>query len=889
MRIGRGAQKARGPDDPGLALVGRWVLPVLACVLLGGLLNATAGATPATAPDVKVAQQALARLVVPFLASSELDDPRVAFRAHSPAGTLFVTRNGQLVYSLHGGDGNPQLRGAASSGARGDGWVLTETLVDARVRPSGAVASATRVSRFIGNDAARWQRDVPAFDTVSLGEPWPGIRVELAARGTEVEKLFHVAPGADVRRIAVRLRGARRVELAADGRLVAHTGRGPVAFTAPVAWQDIDGARRPVRVAYKLAGQRYGFALGDHDRGHAVVIDPLLQASYLGGSGGDIGYAIAVDASGHVYVAGDTGSVNFPGTTGGARASAGGGGDAFVAKLNRDLTVLAQATYIGGSASDGAWGLALDASGAVFVAGSTNSVNFPGTAGGAQPTPGGGGDSFVARLDGDLTQLTQATYLGGSAFDQAWALLVSAGGDVFVAGTSASVNFPATAGGAQATRAGAADAFVARLNRELTTLRQATYLGGNNNDVAYAIAEDALGAVVVAGDTGSVNFPGTAGAAQALPGGGGDAFVAKLDRNLQALTRATYLGGTSVDLAYAVAIDGDGAVFVGGLTASPNFPVTAGAAQPVWGGGSDAFIAKFDADLARRLGATFLGGSGNDVANALALAGDGTVYIAGNTLSGAFPGTVGGAQADPGGNGDGFVARLDGSLAALRQATFFGGSGLDHAFAIAFNGRGRLYVAGGTASFNLPGTAGGAQAIAGGGGDGFVAALTVSLLAVDSPAIEYRHTEWDHYFITADSGEIAKLDAGVFIGWARTGQSFAVLPLDTAGAANVCRFFSVSFAPKSSHFYTPSAAECAKVKQNPDWQFEGEVFAWWLPDGEGNCGFRRLPLYRLYNDGQGGAPNHRYTTRLATRTEMIAQGWIPEGVGPLGVVACVPA
>ncbi len=862
---------------------------MLVCALLGGVHDAGAGAMPAASSNVAQAQEALARVAVPFLARSELDDPRVAFLARTSAGTLFVTRHGQLVYSLQGSRGNPVTRDATAGGAQGRSWVLTETMIGARARPTGGVASATRVSRFVGNEAARWQADVPAFDTVSLGEPWPGIRVELAARGADVEKLFHVAPGADPGRIAVRLRGARRVELAGDGTLVAHTGYGPVTFTAPVAWQEIDGARQPVRVAYTLVGQHYGFALGERDETHAVVIDPLLQATYLGGSGGDIGYGIVVDASGAVYVAGDTGSVNFPGTAGGARVSAGGGGDAFVAKLNRDLTVLTQATYLGGSASDVAWGLALDASGAVVVAGSTNSVNFPGTAGGAQPAAGGSGDGFVARLNGDLTQLLQATYLGGSGFDQAWALRVSADGDVVVAGTTASVNFPATTGGAQGARAGGADGFVARLNRELTTLAQATYLGGTNNDVAYAIAEDGSGAIFVAGDTGSVNFPGTAGAAQPVPGGGGDAFVAKLDRNLRSLTRATYLGGSAVDLAYALALDADGAPVVAGMTASANFPVSPNAAQPLGGGGSDAFVAKFNPDLTQRLGATFLGGPGDDVANALALAGDGTVYVAGNTLSNAFPGTGGGAQANPGGNGDGFIARLDGGLAALLQSTYLGGSGLDHAFALAFNGRGRVYVTGGTASFNLPATSGGARPAASGGGDAFAAGLTVSLRAIDSPAIEYRHAAWDHYFVTADPGEIAKLDAGVFVGWARTGQSFRVLPLDTAGAANVCRFFSVSFAPKSSHFYTPSGVECAAVKLNPDWEFEAEVFAVLPPGGDGSCAFGSQALYRLYNDGQGGAPNHRYTTSLATRTEMIGQGWIPEGQGPLGVVACVPA
>ena len=210
-------------------------------------------------------------------------------------------------------------------------------------------------------------------------------------------------------------------------------------------------------------------------------------------------------------------------------------------------------------------------------------------------------------------------------------------------------------------------------------------------------------------------------------------------------------------------------------------------------------------------------------------------------------------------------------------------------FALAVTPRGRVYAAGGTASLNLPAAAGGAQATAGGGGDAFVVAMTASLALTDSPAIEYRHAEWDHYFVTASPDEIAKLDAGVFAGWARTGESFNVRALDVAGAANVCRFFSVSFAPKSSHFYTPDAAECAKVKANPDWQFEAEVFAFALPSAAGACGTGTLPLYRLYNDGQGGAPNHRYTTSLATRSAMVARGWISEGTGDLGVVGCVPA
>jgi len=153
--------------------------------------------------------------------------------------------------------------------------------------------------------------------------------------------------------------------------------------------------------------------------------------------------------------------------------------------------------------------------------------------------------------------------------------------------------------------------------------------------------------------------------------------------------------------------------------------------------------------------------------------------------------------------------------------------------------------------------------------------------------IEYRHAEWDHYFMTANVDEVTKLDNGTFVGWARTGQAFNVFLLGTADTAAVCRFFSTSFDPKSSHFYTPSVSECAKVKTSPDWQFEAEVFNVSLPVKDGSCPPGTQALYRLYNEGMGAAPNHRYTTDFAIFAVMQQLGWTPEGEG-IGVIACVP-
>jgi hypothetical protein len=171
---------------------------------------------------------------------------------------------------------------------------------------------------------------------------------------------------------------------------------------------------------------------------------------------------------------------------------------------------------------------------------------------------------------------------------------------------------------------------------------------------------------------------------------------------------------------------------------------------------------------------------------------------------------------------------------------------------------------------------------------------TVSRILSTTPlttaeVIEYYHAGFNHYFMTAIPEEIVALDNGTFEGWTRTGLSFTVYVSGAPEtAAAVCRFFSTSFGLKSSHFYTSNATECAIVRTNPDWEFEGEVFNVTLPiAGTGSCSVGLRPLYRVYNNGDGGAPNHRYTTELAVRELMLSLGWIAEGDG-IGVIACVP-
>jgi hypothetical protein len=155
--------------------------------------------------------------------------------------------------------------------------------------------------------------------------------------------------------------------------------------------------------------------------------------------------------------------------------------------------------------------------------------------------------------------------------------------------------------------------------------------------------------------------------------------------------------------------------------------------------------------------------------------------------------------------------------------------------------------------------------------------------------VEYVHAGFGHYFVTGIAGEIAALDAGQVAGWARTGKTFKAYVGAEAGLAIVCRFFTVAFAPKSSHFYTPLATECAGLRSDSaPWQYEGDAFYVPLVDSAGACPAGTKPVFRLYNNGQGGAPNHRYTNDTSVRTTMMASGWVPEGFGAQGVAFCAP-
>jgi len=648
-------------------------------------------------------------------------DERALFSAPGYFGTTWITKDGQLLHVA--------VKGKES-------WMISERWVGGKVQAiKGEEELQTKVSYFIGKDSSKHKTSLPTYRYVSLGEVWSGVEVQLKATQKTVEKLFYVQPGADPSKIVVEVGGAKGLKLSKDGEIIIQTGLGDLKLSKPIAWQEKDGKKLPVEVSYKLIGKnRYSFVVAKADPSLPIVIDPILQSTYLGGSNDDSAEAIAINpTTGEVYVAGATYSTDFPNTTGGARGGSGGSGDAFVSRLNPDLTRILQSTYLGGSYEDRATAIAINPkTGDVYVAGNTLSPDFPKATGWAQGNNNGGLDAFIARLNSSLTQLLQSTYLGGSGWDEALAIAVNpTTGDVYVAGNTLSTDFPKTAGGAQSTKSVGSDAFVSRLNSNLTRILQSTYLGGSGWDEALAIAvHPTTGDVYVAGQTSSTNFPGTTGGAQVSNNGGSDAFVAKLNPNLTRILQSTYLGGGDDDGALAIAIHPTtGDVYVAGRTLSFIFPGTAGGAQARKSTGFDAFVSRLNSSLTQILQSTYLGGGDEDEALAIAIhPTTGEIYVAGRTASTNFPGTTSGAQTGNNGSFDAFVARLNPSLTQILQSTYLGGGDDDEALAIAIHPTtGDVYVAGKTLSPDFPKTAGGARENKSGGSDAFVSRLSSSL------------------------------------------------------------------------------------------------------------------------------------------------------------------
>lgn len=616
---------------------------------------------------------------------------------------------------------------------------------DGGARARGLERQPGTINHFKGAPA-QWVTGVPAYARVVYEDVYPGIDVHYSGAGGTLRYDLVVAPGADPAAIALRFEGARGLSLSANGDLVVKTPLGELRHSAPAVYQHIDGNKVGVPAAFVLQGSdTVRIALGDYEAAFPLVIDPTLSyGTFIGGSGFDITFGIAVGPDGSAYVAGQTGSANFP-TKGDVSCPAPTpaptpppaptsslqcdqkDNDAFVLRLSPDGSELVYATYLGGDRFDQAWDVAVDAQGNAYVIGATESADDPGT---------------VAVEQGFPTT--------ANAFDR------TCGDDGFC---DAAVPAPGSCSApAGCPTVPLTDAFVAKLSADGSELLYSTYLGGSDHDqevqttaLPSEMSIAVRGAIAYAvGSTASPDFPTTARAFKRYCGsnsdalcddGNRDAFLSVLDTNASgasSLRYSTYLGGRGWDDAHGVAVDGAGNAYVAGTTfgfdrrgkLANNFP-TKNAFQAAYGGGeADAFVAKIDPT--RRGGrslvySSYLGGGGRDLGWSVAVKAPrdpardhlGAAFVTGFTDSGddpatgardgikpyfpttrgAFDRSYNGQHTQPDGsnlflNGDAYVTKVKPSGSELAYSTYLGGGEHDVAAGIAVDRKGRAYVVG---------------------------------------------------------------------------------------------------------------------------------------------------------------------------------------------------
>ena len=631
-------------------------------------------------------RQAFVNLPLIFESNQGQTDSQVKFLSRGSGYGLFLTANEAVLTLQHSALSTEHSAGQVSvvrmalDGANADSQIL------------GTDPLPGKSNYLMGNDPSKWHRNVPQFAQVRYDNVYPGIDLVYYGNQGRVEYDFKVAPGADPKQIVLRFRGSEKIELTSSGDLVLATASGDVHLEAPRVYQEIGEVRRPVVGSFTLRDRnRVGFELGTYDRTRTLIIDPVLSYStYLGGSGNEgctaisgsvkAGCpAIAVDSAGNAYVAGTTTSADFPPSGTPFQAALNGAADIFIAKIDSTGSALIFSTYLGGGGTDTSAGVGADSGFNVIVAGTTNSADFPtnGTNAAFQATAlSSGNHVFVSKLDSTGSNLIYSTYLSGSTgADNTSGLALDVRGRAYVTGTTTSTDFPTTTGAFQTTSKATNQFFMSKVDPSLTgsgSFVYSTYIGGS------------------------------------APASG-----------------VTVGGGIAVDTSST----SPSVLFTGG-TSFTDMPVL-NASQGTNAGGVDAFVAKFiptNTSGTEQIYLTYLGGSGDDIGNGIAVDAGGSAYVTGSTTSSDLPaaGTGPYQPAYGGGASDAFMVKLNnptsGSSVALTYTTYLGGSGTDVGLAVAVDSLQGARVTGYTDSSNFP-TKSSVQASLGGGTDAFAARI----------------------------------------------------------------------------------------------------------------------------------------------------------------------
>lgn len=607
---------------------------------------------------------------------------------------------GGLVFAPTAGPGGPTLRRSFLGGRESAAPVVDRALPGVW-------------NRLVGPPET-WRTCRSHWNRLKYTGLYPEVDLVFETDGRELKGTFLVAPGADPRAIRIRHEGPHEARIDVDGSLVIETPSGTLREKAPFAFQVLDGRRVEVACRYSLGIHGdVSFELGRHDPARPLVIDPeLAYSTLIEGHAWDGASEIRVVGGGQVVVGGVTRSSDFPTTPGAIDATNEGTQlvDAWVAGLDASGSELRFCTLLGGEDTESLAGLEVGDDGVIYVAGTTDSPNFP-TTPGAFGTPSQRDTVFVAALSPNGDALLFSSLFGGVSDDSAEGLALHEGW-LYLAGRTSSGDFPTTPGvHDRVVLPNTTDAFVSVLSRDGTELLQSTVVGERGGVKTADLAVVADGSVVVAGNLNpdeTAPFPTTPGAFQeaVAPESMGAGFVFRLSPDFSRLVSSTFVAGSTWDTVHAAHVDRWGNAYITGETDSPDFPTTPGAFDEVHGGGTEIFVTKVSPDARSLIYSTFLGDAAFGEGLGITLDSAGVAHVVGRTLPAGFPTTPDAFDRVGGDRADAFFTSIGPAGDSLIYSTLLGGLDSDEAYAVTFDQRGGVFLVGDTESLDFPLTPG---------------------------------------------------------------------------------------------------------------------------------------------------------------------------------------
>jgi hypothetical protein len=597
--------------------------------------------------------------------------------------------------------------------------ILEGANINAESNPRGIQESY--YNYFIGNNPTKWASYVKLCNEVLFEDVYPGIDIRYYFDKGLIRYDYIAKPGADISQINLKITGSEGYNINKRGELTLNTSLGDVEHGKLYAYQQLGNIQYEISCSFsKTIDGNVGITAGNYNPALALVIDPLIYSTFIGGGNDDYGLSIAIDGSGNTLISGNTLSTNYPTTTGAYDLNNNGGtqtGDVFVTKLNANGSVLIYSTFIGGNDDDAGSSISIDVNGNAFIAGNTLSTNYPVTSGAYDVSHNGNNDVFVTKLNATGSALIYSTFIGGSNDDFGYSIVIDKIGNGFITGNTLSSNYPTTTGAYDISYNGNYDLFVTKLDISGSDLVYSTFIGGSSDDKGLSIAIDTNGNSFITGYTSSGSYPTTTGAFDVSYNGSYDAFVSKLNATGSSLLYSTFIGGGNDDRGASIAIDIRGNAFITGYAAS--CPTTTGAYDVSNNGSFDVFVSKLNTSGSKLVYSTYIGGSTDDRGQAIAIA-DSCAIVTGITISSNYPATIGSYDTNYGGTWDVFVSKLNASGSSLVYSTFIEGSTTEEAGSLVIDGMGNVIIAGYTMSTDYPITSGAYKTTQSGDYDAFV-------------------------------------------------------------------------------------------------------------------------------------------------------------------------